>query len=361
MLFSYLKTAAFVAVSTLLSSAVAFTQDNAQATQERCLDFIRGTAIVPDASSCQEPLSATVLDINDPALRDMIVSMAQQKGIIIENGDQGNTLEAGYPEWIAERFCAKQQALENCRGRLRIADLTAENGRIIGDPDPNGEMEQWGRPETYPRLAQCTYKHPDHPNWNSTDECFYTVTTHVAGNLTTTQRVGVKNGNSFWLEHVQSQEDPDQYSANGHNAFLTTHDGNTCYSVIETSELFCVVPAFDTPGTNSTRNTDDSVSQNNADLKANGMCSVYTARQRVDYEPCREENHCRVGEASGEASCMTVYHWPSGNTTVLEVSEVFINSINQHPAHNVESPTRQMGESCAKNLTTGNVFCFSAF
>jgi hypothetical protein len=271
--------------------------------------------------------------------------------------------QSEYPEWIADRYCKEFANKAACRASLKISELLGET-RGEGsnmDADGDGQVDQWASSASAPRLARCVYRHPRRPDWNFDEVCFFTSHTRVSAMLREWRRFGVKNGSGFVLKSVKSQDDTVQYSANEHPARLRTMDGNDCYEVIGTGELFCVLPAGEKAlrqADEKAETTDDrSAAESESAGETHGWCLIKKyvgpGAVLVDHGRChrRLAEHCGVGEASGEYACEQVYDWESNRTTRIAQAEttLFID----------EKPVSNRHGGCVSEYETLTTFCFS--
>lgn len=273
--------------------------------------------------------------------------------------------QSEYPEWIVDRYCKEFANKTACRESLKMSELFGQTRGTPSnmDADNDGEVDQWAKSSSPPQLARCIYRHPQRPDWNFDEECFFTKhTTMNAFGIIEWHRVGVKNGSGFVLESLPKPEGQIRYSANEHPARFRSVDGNDCYEVIATGELFCIVPAGEVALRLAGR-----VAEATVDARAAHTGQPENARDTygwcllkqssgpgivlVDHGRCRRTGGCSVGEVSGEASCEQFYVWKSDRTTRVNRVETmeFIDGKIVSRRH----------DGCISEDETLSTFCFS--
>lgn len=271
-------------------------------------------------------------------------------------------VEPGYPEWIAERYCAQHANKTACRGSLKLSDLLGQTqgaSRVM-DQDGNGEVDQWVQSASNPRLARCIYHHPAHPVWDFDEECFFTDHARISAFAWSWQRVGVKNGNGFVQESKDEHGKPREYSVNEFPARQRDWQGRTCLEVISSGEIFCLDPVTVT----TTAVTTPALGLAPAAQAQAGptLCRFYDLGSGGGVTLSEEEPCERVLRMQEKEYRITEFVWPSGVRTTISSRNEFLYSAFRIDAAKAMLPNipasddLAMGD-CTFNTATKRYFC----
>lgn len=275
-------------------------------------------------------------------------------------GAGGTELEAGYPEWIAERYCAENANKAACRASLKLSDLLGQTqgaSRRL-DQDGDGEIDQWAVSASNPRLARCRYHHPAHPAWDFDEVCFFTEHIHISAFLWTTHRVGVKNSNGFVLESKDEHGQPTEYTVNEYPARQRDWQGGTCLEVISSGEIFCLDPVA-APDAVASAPQEQGRRQGQAGPT---LCRVYDLGPGDGVTLSEDEPCERVLREQEKEYRITEFVRLSGARTVVESRNRFLYSAFRIDGAKAMLPgipaseDRAMGD-CTFNTETRRYFC----